>query len=105
MMVIRRRLPDGLAIAAACAFVFIAAYRIDLPGLYMDELDFVNAAQGAPHNTMIHMRLGSVPLFIMPYLEALKAWIYAPIFVLVVVSPLTSRLLAVLIAARTLLVF
>src|SRR5436190_17865105 len=35
--------------------------------------DFVNAAQGAPDNTMIHMRFGSVPLFIMPYLGALKS--------------------------------
>jgi Dolichyl-phosphate-mannose-protein mannosyltransferase len=105
MMVIRRRLPDGLAIAAACAFVFIAAYRIDLPGLYMDELDFVNAAQGAPDNTMIHMRLGSVPLFIMPYLGALKAWIYAPVFSLFGVSALTIRLPAILLAAVTLLIF
>ncbi len=69
----RRWLPDVLAIAAACAFIFLATYRIDLPGLYMDEVDFVNAARGAPDNTMIHMRLGSVPLFIMPYLGALKA--------------------------------
>src|SRR5437899_11255941 len=105
MMVIRRRLPDGLAIAAACIFVFLASYRIDLPGLYMDELDFVNAAQGAPDNTMIHMRLGSVPLFIMPYLGALKAWIYAPIFGLFGVSALTIRLPAILIAAVTLLIF
>src|SRR2546430_6646888 len=66
------RLSDGLAIAAACIFIFLAAYRIDLPGLCMDELDFVNAAQGAPDNTMIHMRLGSVPLLIMPYLGGLK---------------------------------
>src|SRR5438132_13597805 len=105
MMVIRRRLPDGLAIAAACAFVFIAAYRIDLPGLYMDELDFVNAAQGAPDNTMIHMRLGSVPLFIMPYLGALKAWIYAPISGLFGVSTLTIRLPSILLAAVTMMIF
>src|SRR5437588_5480409 len=71
----------------------------------MDELDFVNAAQGAPDNTMIHMRLGSVPLFIMPYLGALKAWIYAPIFGLFGVSALTIRLPAILIAAVTLLIF
>jgi len=71
----------------------------------MDELDFVNAAQGAPDNTMIHMRLGSVPLFIMPYLGALKAWIYAPIFGLFGVSALTIRLPAILIAAATLLIF
>src|SRR2546429_2354789 len=66
------RLSDGLAIAAACIFIFLAVYRIDLPGLYYDELAFVNAAQGAPDNTMIHMRLGSVPLLIMPYLGGLK---------------------------------
>jgi hypothetical protein len=96
---------DALAIAAACIFVFLASYRIELPGLYMDELDFVNAAQGAPDNTMIHMRLGSVPLFIMPYLGALKAWIYAPIFGLFGVSALTIRLPAILIAAVTLLIF
>src|SRR5260370_14371019 len=99
------RLPDGLAVAAACVFVFLAAYRIEVPGLYMDEVDFVNAAQGAPDNTMIHMRLGSVPLFIMAYLGALKACIYAPIFRLFGVSALTIRLPVILIAAVTLLIF
>jgi hypothetical protein len=76
----RRYLPDVLAIAAACVFIVMATYRINLPGLYMDEVDFVNAARGAPDNTMIHMRLGRVPLFIMPYLGALKAWLYVPVF-------------------------
>jgi hypothetical protein len=100
-----RVLPDALAIAAVCTFVLISTYRIELPGLYMDEVDFVNAARGAPDNTMIHMRLGSVPLFIMPYLGALKAWIYAPVFALFGVSPLTIRLPAILLAAVTLLIF
>jgi hypothetical protein len=40
-----RRLPDGLALTAACIFVFLAAYRIELPGLCMDEVDFVNEAR------------------------------------------------------------
>ena len=101
----RQRLPDGLAIAAACIFIFLAAYRIELPGLYMDELDFANAAQGAPDNTMIYSRLGSVPLLIMPYLGALKAWIYAPVFRVFGVSPLTIRLPAILLATVTLLIF
>ncbi len=100
----RHYLPDVLAIAAACVFIFIATYRIDRPGLYMDEVDFVNAAQGAPDNTMIHMRLGSVPLFIMPYLGALKAWLYAPVFRICGVSPLTIRLPAIILAAVTLLI-
>lgn len=71
----------------------------------MDEVDFVNAAQGGADNTMIYMRLGSVPLLIMPYLGALKAWIYAPVFSLFGVSPLTIRLPAILLAAATLLIF
>ena len=54
---------------------------------------------------MIYTRLGSVPLLIMPYLGALKAWIYAPVFWLFGVSALTIRLPAILIAAMTLLIF
>ena len=99
------RLSHGLAIAAACIFIFLAAYRIELPGLYYDEVNFVNAALGAPDNTFIHMRLGTVPLLIMPYMGALKAWIYAPIFRLFAVSVLTIRLPVILIAAVTLLIF
>jgi len=100
----RRYLPNALAIAAACVFVFLASHRIDLPGLYMDEVDFVNAARGGSDKTMIYTRLGSVPLLIMPYLGALKAWIYAPVFGLFGVSALTIRLPAILIAALTLLI-
>jgi len=100
----RRYLPNALAIAAACVFVLLASYRIDLPGLYMDEVDFVNAARGGSDNTMIYARLGSVPLLIMPYLGALKAWIYAPVFGLFGVSALTIRFPAILIAALTLLI-
>jgi 4-amino-4-deoxy-L-arabinose transferase-like glycosyltransferase len=100
-----QRSPDWLAATAACVFILLATYRIKLPGLYYDELIFVNAAQGAPDNTFIHMRLGSLPLFVMPYLGALKAWIYAPIFRLFGVSALTIRLPVILIAAMTLLIF
>jgi Dolichyl-phosphate-mannose-protein mannosyltransferase len=99
-----RRLPDWLAFAAVCVFVFLAAYRIELPGLYYDELAFVNAALGAPDNTFIHMRLGSLPLLVFPYMGALKAWGYAPIFHLFGVSVLTIRLPAILLAAVTLFI-
>ena len=99
------RLSDGLAITATCIFIFLAAYRIELPGLYYDELAFVNAAQGAPDNTFIYMRLGPVPLLVFPFIGALKAWIYTPIFGLFGVSALTIRLPVILIAAVTLLIF
>lgn len=98
-------MPDWLVITAACVFVFLAAYRINLPGLYFDELIFVDAAQGNPDTAWIHMRLGSVPVFIIPYLGALKAWIYAPVFRLFGVSALTVRLPVILIGALTLLIF
>ena len=101
----RPYLPAVLAIAAASVFVVVACYRIHLPGLYMDEVDFVNAARGGPDDTMIYKRLGPVPLLIMPYIGALKAWIYAPVFWLFGVSALTIRLPAILIAALTLLIF
>ena len=100
-----RRLPDWLAFAAVCIFVFLAAYRIELPGLYYDELDFVNAALGAPNNIFVHMRLGPLPLLLGPYEGALKAWGYYPIFRLFGVSPLTIRLPAILLGAATLLIF
>src|SRR5213592_4519343 len=99
------RWSDSLALVAPCIFIFLATYRIQLPGLYYDEVNFVNASQGAPDNTFIYMKLGSVPLLIMPYLGALKAWIYAPVFSLFGVSALTIRLPAILLAAMTLLIF
>src|ERR1041385_1911898 len=99
-----RWLPVIPAGAAALIFILLATYRVQLPGLYMDEVDFVNAAQGGHEDTMIHMRMGPVPVLIMPYLGALKAWLYAPIFYLFGVSAVTIRLPAVLLAAITLLI-
>jgi hypothetical protein len=99
-----KRLPVWLAIAAACVFVCLASYRIDLPGLYFDEMIFVDAAQGNLDTARIHMRLGPVPVMIMPYIGALKAWLYVPIFHLLGVSPWTVRLPVILVAAATLLI-
>src|SRR5437764_7405456 len=93
------RLPGWAALAAALIFISLAAYRIQLPGLYYDELAFVNAAQGGADNTFIHMQLGSVPFLVFPYMGALKAWVYAPVFRFFGVSALTIRLRAILIRA------
>jgi hypothetical protein len=98
------RLPLWLAIAAACLFIGLAAYRIELPGLYFDEMIFADAAQGNPDTARVHMRVGPVPILIMPYLGALKAWLYIPIFRLFGVSAITVRLPAILLAAATLLI-
>jgi len=101
----KKRLSDCLAITSACVFVLLAAYRIKLPGLYFDELIFADAAQGNPDTAWIQMKLGSLPIFIIGYLGALKAWIYAPIFRLLGASAVTVRLPVILLAAVTLLIF
>jgi hypothetical protein len=95
---------NWLAIAAACVFIVVASYKIALPGLYFDEMIFADAAQGSLDTARVHMHVGSVPLLIMPYIGALKAWIYIPIFRLLGVSALTTRLPVILIAAATLLI-
>jgi len=62
------------------------------PGLYYDELLFVPAAMGR-HEAfqMPYRRWLGLPIMIFPYIGALKAWIYAPIFRLFGVSALTIR--------------
>jgi hypothetical protein len=85
------------------AFVGFASYRIHSPGLYYDELLFVPAAMGrhaavqAPYRSWL-----GIPLMIFPYIGALKAWIFAPIFRLFGVSALTIRLPVILISCGTL---
>ncbi|PYL60679.1 MAG: hypothetical protein DMF24_09360 [Verrucomicrobia bacterium] len=85
------------------AFVGFASYRIHSPGLYMDELLFVPAAMGRHAALQVPYRswLG-IPLMIFPYIGALKAWIYAPIFRPFGVSALTIRLPVILRSCGTL---
>jgi 4-amino-4-deoxy-L-arabinose transferase-like glycosyltransferase len=99
------RIFDILAVAATATFVLIAAYRIHLPGLYYDEVLFVNAAEGGSQDNFIYKRVGGVPVMLMPYIGALKAWLYYPIFATFGVSVWTIRLPVILIAATTLLVY
>jgi len=61
-------------------YALIATWRLDWPGPYYDEMLFVNAALGGGDNTFITTRIAGVPVMLMPYIGALKAWIYAPIF-------------------------
>jgi 4-amino-4-deoxy-L-arabinose transferase-like glycosyltransferase len=97
------RIFDIVALAAVATFVVIASYRIHLPGLYYDELLFVNAAQAGHH--WVYKRVGGIPVMLMPYLGALKAWLYYPVFATLGVSAWTIRLPVILIAATTLIVY
>ena len=99
------RVLDALVLTAVVTFVVIATYRIHLPGLYYDEVLFVNAARGGPQDYFIFARFGHLPIMVMPYLGALKAWLYYPVFAALGVSPLTIRLPIILVAATTILVY
>lgn len=73
----------------------ISTWRLDWPGPYYDEMLFVNAALGGQDDTFITTRIAGVPVMLMPYIGALKAWIYAPIFRCFGVSVWSLRLPAV----------
>ena len=75
-----RRLPAGLAIAA-CSFFFLAGQAfVPLLGIQNDEALFGLAI--LPPREAFTVALGRfhLPLMLMSYLGALKAWVYRPIF-------------------------
>ena len=77
--------------------VLFACVNIDNPGLYYDEMLFANAAKFGSTNTFIQSRVLGIPIFLMDYIGALKAWIYSPVFALYPITELTLRLPALLI--------
>ena len=92
-----RALPEGvlpgLLLAVAFGYFALAAgHAIDVPGLQYDEVLFVNAATGEPTNGLfVAKRILGVPVMLMGYIGALKAYLYYPIFQLFGVSPATIR--------------
>jgi 4-amino-4-deoxy-L-arabinose transferase-like glycosyltransferase len=72
---------------AAAVYLLLAFAHLELPGLQYDETLFTNAALGNVYDgTFIEwqVRPGSteIPLMLMPYLGATKAFLYAPLFAL-----------------------
>ena len=98
-----KRVSIGAALLVALsAFLLIAGWNIATPGLYYDELLFVDAALGGPNGIFKHISFGSLPVMLMPYIGALKAWLYYPVFQLFGVSAVSVRWPVVLIGALTL---
>src|SRR5689334_8761588 len=97
-----RALPGLIVTLSLAYFALTAATRIALPGLYYDEVLFVNAATGGVSDSFVGKRILGVPVMLMSYIGALKAYIYAPIFALFGVSPATVRLPAICISLLTL---
>lgn len=90
---------DVISLAAIIFYIFIALQKIYFPAPHYDEVLYVNAAVGFDSKTFITASIGSVPVLLMPYIGALKSYLYFPIFALFGVSILTIRLPAILLTA------
>ena len=68
---------------------------MSFPGLQYDEALFINAATdggfGSDSTWFVQQRLLGVPVLLMDYIGAFKAWLYTPIFALFGVSKFTIR--------------
>jgi 4-amino-4-deoxy-L-arabinose transferase-like glycosyltransferase len=86
-------------------FVLAGCAGLSDPGLEYDELLFVNGALGDPYryHDFIYQEVFGIPTMLMPYIGALKAWLYEPIFSVFGVSVDSVRIPAVLLAALILL--
>jgi len=92
----------GVTIALSTIFfVLVNCVGLADPGLEYDELLFVNGALGVPHayHDFIYREALGVPTMLMPYIGALKAWLYEPVFAVFGVSVNSIRIPAVLLAA------
>lgn len=95
-----------IALAAALLVYFaLALYRLDYPGLHYDEVFFVNGAFGGLDGSFIFARILGWPLYIMPYIGALKSWLYWPVFQAFGVSVESIRIPMVLVGAAGIALF
>lgn len=107
-----RRLHQNIYICAVLivlcgVFLFFSCSHLREPGLEYDEVLFANAALGNLDNSFLryvfHVGKWTVPIMLMPYIGALKAWLYTPIFKLAPVSAVTVRLPMILLSLLTLI--
>ncbi|HSW98845.1 MAG TPA: glycosyltransferase family 39 protein [Candidatus Saccharimonadales bacterium] len=89
-----RRVPaDYYAVLGIIAlYVVVAGIRLGLPGVHYDEALYVNAARGGVDNvTFMTKTFYGFPVLLMPYIGALKAYIFYPIFAVFGVGAVTMR--------------
>ena len=70
-------------------FISLSIYNLSYPALYYDEMLFVNASLGGTEDFFIYKKFFDIPIYLMPYIGALKSWIYFPIFKFLDVSLLS----------------
>lgn len=101
---LRKATAPGIILAAALYLIFSLAY-LRLPGLQYDEVHFANAALGNVDGTFIAWEVRildrKIPIMLMPYIGALKAWLYAPVFRIFGTTPASVRVPVVMIGLGT----
>lgn len=102
--VFRALAPYVISSLSLAYFLFVACSNIRIPGLHYDETLFVNAATGGLKGDFIFRRVLGIPVMLMPYIGALKAYVYYPIFRVAGVSPETIRYPTIFISVISLLV-
>lgn len=95
--------PDWIAAASVLLFIALGVWNLCLPGLQYDEALFINAALGGITDSFVHRRLFGIPVMLMPYIGALKAYLFAPVFALFGVSVETIRLPAIALSSVSVL--
>lgn len=83
-------------------YIILSAIKLDYPGFQYDELLFGNAASGGFDRTFIYKQIYGFPLMLMPYIGALKAYFYYPIFLVFNPSYASVRLPMILLSAASL---
>ncbi len=86
-------------------FLCVGLYGLDRLGLYCDETIFISAALGDSDGMLIHEQIFGIPLYIMPYIGALKSWLHAPIFWAFGVNAWSVRVPGILISLAAILLF
>jgi 4-amino-4-deoxy-L-arabinose transferase-like glycosyltransferase len=85
-------------------YVILALVKINYPGVHYDEILFGNAALGMTDNVFIEFKIGRLPVLLMPYIGALKAYLYYPIFQFFGVSAYSIRIPVILATACALFI-
>lgn len=109
------RATSAITALSTAFFVLAASVGLSNPGLQYDELLFVNAALGNthPYHGFIYRESFGIPTLLLPYIGALKAWLYSPIFAVfgvsvdsirvpIVLAAVVALVLAVLLVRRLL---
>lgn len=96
------KIKSYLPLALISLYVILSVIKLDHPGFQYDELLFGNAASGGFDRTFIYKQIKGFPLMLMPYIGALKAYFYYPIFLVFNPSYVTVRLPMILLSAASL---